>query len=256
MLYFSITAKAETRVINSSGQNSNSTPAQDADNNSDQISNTPSQGADNNSDQNSSSAPGQNTGNPSTGDNSPSGNTQNAAGNGSSSSENTGATSESIEAKTVNTSQTKTPGTEITDNKGIYVITSAAEGSMTVELKAPVKKTYKSFTVNGTITDSDGTIYTVTSIAPNAFKGNKKLKTLTIAETVTKIGKGAFKNCKKLSKITIAGTNLSSIGKKAFNGAGNATKIIIKTADKDAYKKLVKLIKTSGAKKANYKMKK
>ncbi len=88
----------------------------------------------------------------------------------------------------------------------------------------------------------DGITYRVTSVAPNAFKGNKKLKSVIVGKNVTTIGKSAFENCKNLKKITIKSTKLTkkSIGKNALKGTGK--KLVIKVPKKQLkdYKKYFK----------------
>ena len=49
----------------------------------------------------------------------------------------------------------------------------------------------------------------VTSIGMNAFKGNKKVKQITIEKGITKISKGAFKGCKNLKKMKVKNKKLS-----------------------------------------------
>lgn len=49
----------------------------------------------------------------------------------------------------------------------------------------------------------DGKMYTVTEIAANAFKDNKKLTEVMIPGTVTKIGDGAFAGCENLRNIYV-----------------------------------------------------
>ena len=49
--------------------------------------------------------------------------------------------------------------------------------------------------------------YKVTAVSDKAFKGNKKLTTVTIGSNVTKIGKEAFSGCKNLKKITVTAGN-------------------------------------------------
>ncbi len=73
-----------------------------------------------------------------------------------------------------------------------------------------------------------GITYRVTSIADSAFKGNTKVKTVTVGKNVTSIGKSAFENCKNLSRVTI-GKNVVSIGKKAFYNDKKLKKIEIQT---------------------------
>ena len=61
----------------------------------------------------------------------------------------------------------------------------------------------------------NGKKYKVTSVAKNALKGNKKVRTLVVGKTTEKIGKSAFQNCKNLKKIIIKSKNLKKIGSNA-----------------------------------------
>lgn len=70
--------------------------------------------------------------------------------------------------------------------------------------------------------------YKVTSVSANAFKGNKKIKSVTIGSNVTSIGKTAFANCKKLTSVVI-GKNVKTIGSKAFYGCSKLKKITVKS---------------------------
>lgn len=70
--------------------------------------------------------------------------------------------------------------------------------------------------------------YKVTSVSANAFKGNKKIKSVTIGSNVTSIGKAAFANCKKLTSVVI-GKNVKTIGSKAFYGCSKLKKITVKS---------------------------
>ena len=84
-----------------------------------------------------------------------------------------------------------------------------------------------------------GINYKVTSISPNAFKGNKKLSKVTIGANITSIGKNAFNGCKNLKTITIKSTKLKSIGQNAFKGIKSTARIKVPKRLK-AYKKLLK----------------
>jgi len=77
----------------------------------------------------------------------------------------------------------------------------------------------------------DGSKWVVTSIAKNAYKGNKYIKTVKIGKNVESIGKGAFKGCTKLKKVKM-GKNVEKIGKSAFEGCKSLKKIIIPAATK------------------------
>ena len=62
----------------------------------------------------------------------------------------------------------------------------------------------------------------VTEIGESVFQGCIELKSIVIPESVTKIGDWAFAFCKKLESIMIpAEYNLTSIGKRAFQGCNN-----------------------------------
>lgn len=134
-------------------------------------------------------------------------------------------------------------GTKLTAENGyIYKVTS--EGAAVAYAGASNKKA-SSVQIPSSVT-IDGVKYRVTSIADNAFKGNKTLKKITIPSTVTKIGKKAFYNCKKLQKIIIKTTKLTvkRVGAKAFTKAGssNYRKLRVKAPAKKlkAYKKLLR----------------
>lgn len=74
-----------------------------------------------------------------------------------------------------------------------------------------------------------GKNYTVTSVAANAFKGNKKITSVVIKKNLLKIGKNAFANCKKLKKVTINSIKLTTIQVKAFSGCSKLKSIVIKS---------------------------
>lgn len=84
----------------------------------------------------------------------------------------------------------------------------------------------------------------VKGIGNNAFKGYKKLKSVTIGELVSSIGKNAFYKDKKLKKITIQSFVLSKVGKNAIKGINKKAVIKVPWDDMDnkykAYKKLFK----------------
>lgn len=118
------------------------------------------------------------------------------------------------------------------------VITSTAAGGTVIFVK-PSKKTNTKFTVPNTVKIQGGT-YTVTKIAKNAFKNNKKLKTVTIGKNINEIGASAFAGAKKLKTIKVQSTVLTKIGKKAFKGIDSKAKIKIPKSKKKDYKKLFK----------------
>lgn len=61
----------------------------------------------------------------------------------------------------------------------------------------------------------NGKTYKVTAIGKNAFKGNKKLKTVKLPDSITAIYAGAFQDCTALRTITL-GKNLKNIDDCAF----------------------------------------
>ena len=124
--------------------------------------------------------------------------------------------------------------------KSNYKVTSAKKrtvaysGSKTKKAKIVVPKTikYKNKT------------YKVTSIAANAFRNNKKLKTVIIGNNVKTIGDNAFRGCIKLKKVSI-GKNVTSIGKYAFYNdkklkSINIYSVHLKKIGKKAFKKIAK----------------
>lgn len=74
--------------------------------------------------------------------------------------------------------------------------------------------------------------YKVTAVSDKAFKGNKKLTTVTIGSNVTKIGKEAFSGCKNLKKITVTAGKLKTISKNAFKGINKKAVITVKGTKK------------------------
>ena len=78
------------------------------------------------------------------------------------------------------------------------------------------------------ITLANGKTYKVTSIAANAFKGNKKMTSVLIGGNVKKIGRSAFENCKNLTKVTVNGSKLQTISKNAFKGDKKLKNISLK----------------------------
>ena len=119
-------------------------------------------------------------------------------------------------------------GTNLKDDTGAaYKVTSANGKTPAVQYLAPKSGTKGTVTVPLEVT-IDGVTYKVTSIADNAFKGNKKLKKVVVGSNITSIGKNAFAGCTSLTSITI-GKNVTKIGKNAFTGCKKLKSITIKT---------------------------
>ena len=94
-----------------------------------------------------------------------------------------------------------------------------------------------------------GVTYEVTAIAPNAFKGNKRLTSITIGKNISSIGKNAFRGCRKLKQIIIQSDKLTmkSVGKNAFL---NISKTAVVQTAKNLTKKYRKVLKKKGMPKA------
>ncbi len=118
-----------------------------------------------------------------------------------------------------------------------YTIISSDPQNMSVEF-TEAEEGQTSIMIPDTI-QIDGISYKVTSIAAKAFKGNKKLKKVTIGKNIVSIGKKAFYNCKKLKKVKILSAN-ARIGKKAFYGINAGAKIQVPKKNLAAYKKALK----------------
>lgn len=116
-------------------------------------------------------------------------------------------------------------GDVITESGSLYIIT----GNNTAAYKECVIKNKKSITIPASI-KVRGTIYKITEIKPNAFKG-----------------------CKKLKKITIKTTKLKTVGKNAFKGIN---KKAVFRVPKKKYKKYKKLFKSKTGYKKTMKIKK
>jgi len=138
--------------------------------------------------------------------------------------------------------------TTLTDGKLIYKILkdASADGKKAgkVEVIGLKKKNLKKITVKSVV-KFNGKKYKVTSIAANAFKGNKKITKVTIGKNVRSIGKKAFFGCKKLKSVKIKSKKLK-VGKKAFYRKGGK-KLTIKVPKKlkKKYKKAFKKAKTN-----------
>lgn len=127
--------------------------------------------------------------------------------------------------------------------KATYKVTT----SNTVQYVKASSKKAKTVKVPSTIT-VNGVKCQVTSIAPKAMKGNKKLKKVIIPSSIRTIGTQAFAGCKNLKNITIQTPYLTkkSVGAKAFKGISD--KAVIKVPKKQ-FKAYQKLLKTKGVSK-------
>ena len=133
-------------------------------------------------------------------------------------------------------SATKKPakkGTTLTvSSKKIKVkVTSSSKKNPTVTVTKITDKNAKKLTIPATV-KVKGVTYKVTAVSDKAFKGNKKLTTVTIGSNVTKIGKEAFSGCKNLKKITVTAGKLKTISKNAFKGIDKKATITLKGTKK------------------------
>lgn len=151
-----------------------------------------------------------------------------------------------------------------------------------VEVYGITNSKLRAVVVPATIT-IDNTKYKVTGIAPNAFKGNKKITSVTIGKYVTSIESNAFYGCTRLKTVKMGGrvelfgdgcfrkcTSLTSIvlpksveeiGKNAFYGCKKLKSITIKTDDieeigKNAFKGINNKCKITVPKRAVKRVKK
>lgn len=108
-----------------------------------------------------------------------------------------------------------------------YKVTNASATKGTVAYTGTKNKKATKLTIPATVKIGSVT-YKVTSVAGNAFKNNKKLKTVVIGSNVTSIGTAAFYKCKALTSVTI-GKNVKTIGSKAFYGCSKLKKITVKS---------------------------
>lgn len=120
-------------------------------------------------------------------------------------------------------------GDILTDSKNQvqYKVTKPGKSGGTVTFQKLMNGVKTSITVPSTVKIGNIT-YKVTGIASNAFKGNSRLKKVTIGRNVATIGANAFSKCTGLKSITIP-ANMKSIGKQAFYNCRNLKTITIKT---------------------------
>lgn len=160
-------------------------------------------------------------------------------------------------AKTVTAKKVK-KGSKVTSGNYVYKVTSLSKKKSTVSvvgLTANAKKKLtkvvipKSVKIKSKSGKNKGTYsYKVTAIAPNAFKGCKKISGVTVGSNVITIGKNAFSGCTNIKKVTI-GKNVKTIGESAFEGDKKLTEVVIpknsklETIGKKAFKGCIKLKK-------------
>lgn len=129
-------------------------------------------------------------------------------------------------------------GDEIKSGNAIYNVID--QNNLLVEYMHPIKKTA---TVSiPDVIKAKGETLKVASIQYDAFKGNKKVKKITIGSRVVYIGEKAFYGCKNLKDITINALNLNADGiqTKAFQGINSKAVIKVPEQRLSEYKKMLK----------------
>ncbi len=124
-----------------------------------------------------------------------------------------------------------------------YTIDTVKGKKGTVTYEGSTKNNAKKVTIPSTVT-IDGKKYTVTEVADNAFKGNTKVKEVTVSKNITKIGKNAFSGCKNLKKVTIKSTKLKSVGKNALKNIKKDATIKVPKKQYEKYEKMLTKKKT------------
>ena len=132
-------------------------------------------------------------------------------------------------------------GDKVTVSGQKYVVTNASQKTVSYVAPKNSKKTVVSVpaTVKVKVNGKNVT-YKVTSIQEKAFKGNKKLKKITVNKNIKSIGKDAFKNCSNLKTIVIKSSSITKVGKDALKGTAKNLVIKVPAKKVSAYKKLFK----------------
>lgn len=123
-----------------------------------------------------------------------------------------------------------------------YKVTSLSE--QTVSITGLKNKKITKLKVCNTV-KLGGKSYKVTGISASAFKGNKKITSVTGGKYLTSIGNRAFESCTRLTGVTFSGKTLKMIGTKAFGGCGKLKSIklnstVLKKVGTNAFKGIQK----------------
>ena len=119
----------------------------------------------------------------------------------------------------------------VSSKKLEVMVTSSSKKNPTVTVTKITDKNAKKLTIPATV-KVKGVTYKVTEISDRAFKGNKKLTTVTIGSNVTTIGIGAFYGCKNLKKITVTAGKHTTINRSVFKGIKKNATITVKGTKK------------------------
>lgn len=124
-------------------------------------------------------------------------------------------------------------GTIFTGKDGTlkYKVTKVSDGKHAGQVQVVgIAKTKAKMTIPATVTAVvTEENFMVTSIGAKAFKGNKKITSVTVGKNVKLIGANAFSGCGKLKTMTL-GAGVVSIGSKAFYKCVKLKKIVLKSA--------------------------
>lgn len=116
-----------------------------------------------------------------------------------------------------------------------YRLTSNGASPAATLVKASKKKA--KITVPASV-KKNGVAVSVTAIGNNAFKNQKKVRTVLIGKNVQQIGKNAFAGCKKLRKITVKTKILRMVGKNALRGISSRAVVKVPKKSLKRYQKL------------------
>ncbi len=135
-------------------------------------------------------------------------------------------------------------GSTFTVNKVKYMVTKAGtfngksvENGAVKVIAGKNKKLKKLSLPENVIHENNN--FKVEKIKKKAFKGYKKLKSVTIPKSVSLVCKSAFKGCKKLKTIQIPGEN-TIVEKNAFSGINKKATVYVPESKLDTYKKMLK----------------
>lgn len=117
------------------------------------------------------------------------------------------------------------------------VIKTGMDGKGTVSLTGATKKGATAVTIRTTVTIG-GVKYSITAVADKAFKGYKKLKSVTIGSNISNIGKNAFYGCGVLKKLTVKSLKIVKVGSNAFKGINAKAVMKVPSKKYNSYKKL------------------
>lgn len=138
--------------------------------------------------------------------------------------------------QTISSNDVNTSGRLLVDNI-YYRITNLQKKTAEV---TGLKENERKVVIPATIT-AGGEVYKVTSIAANAFKGNKKISLVIIGKNITSIGKRAFFKCAALKKIDIKSNVMKNIGAAAFKKINKKAVIKVPKKEIKKYKKMLKM---------------